>query len=387
LVSLSVQFFVNGAVYASLIARLPEIRDQVEVSVDLLGLILSAGAMTGLAGSFFVGPVIRTLGTRSIMIVGELLYVCALPIIGFSTSWMVLVIGLIALALVDVFIDVAMNVQASTVSSRRHRPVMSRLHGVWSMGSVIGGLVAAGVAAAQVVVHLHLVVVSAVLAVAVLAIRSGLLRPDEQQAVPSQAQSNGRRRRLAPAMVALGLASAVAVPLDVVPGEWAAFRLADDFSAGAALAAAAFTAYTIGATAGGFAGDAFVARTGRTRLLRIAAVLSATSVSLASLIPSVSAALAGFFLAGFGVALIGPQLAEAAALAPGRPGSGFAVLFIGNRAAGLLAPIAMGTVAGATGGIGLAMVLLTVPCAVILIAVAATAVPANDKAAAAQEDA
>jgi fucose permease len=386
LVSLSVQFFVNGAVYASLIARLPEIRDQVEVSVDLLGLILSAGAMTGLAGSFFVGPVIRTLGTRSIMIVGELLYVCALPIIGFSTSWMVLVIGLIALALVDVFIDVAMNVQASTVSSRRHRPVMSRLHGVWSMGSVIGGLVAAGVAAAQVVVHLHLVVVSAVLAVAVLAIRSGLLRPDEQQAVPSQAQSNGRRRRLAPAMVALGLASAVAVPLDVVPGEWAAFRLADDFSAGAALAAAAFTAYTIGATAGGFAGDAFVARTGRTRLLRIAAVLSATSVSLASLIPSVSAALAGFFLAGFGVALIGPQLAEAAALAPGRPGSGFAVLFIGNRAAGLLAPIAMGTVAGATGGIGLA-VLLTVPCAVILIAVAATAVPANDKAAAAQEDA
>jgi hypothetical protein len=32
------------------------------------------------------------------------------------------------------------------------------------------------------------------------------------------------------------------------------------------------------------------------------------------------------------------------------------------------------------------MMLMTVPCAVILFAVAATAMPANDKAAAAQED-
>jgi fucose permease len=187
------------------------------------------------------------------------------------------------------------------------------------------------------------------------------------------------------ALVALGLASAVAVPLDVVPGEWATFRLADDLGASPALAAAALMAYAIGTTAGGFAGDAIVVRTGLARLLRIAAALSATSVSAASLVPSAAAALGGFFLAGFGLALIGPQFADAAALAPGRPGSGFAVLFIGNRAAGPVASIVMGTVATATGGIGLAMVLLTVPCAIVLIAVAAKSMPANDYAAADQE--
>jgi hypothetical protein len=40
----------------------------------------------------------------------------------------------------------------------------------------------------------------------------------------------------------------------------------------------------------------------------------------------------------------------------------------------------MGTVATATGGIGFAMVSLTVPCAIILIAVAAKSMPANDPA-------
>jgi fucose permease len=262
---------------------------------------------------------------------------------------------------------------------------MSRLHGVWSMGTLGGGFVAAAVAAAHVVVPLHLVVASAVLAVAVLAIRSGLLRSDQRQAAQGQVRPADRRARLTPALIALGLASAAAVPLDLVPGEWATFRLADDLDAGPALAATAFMAYAIGTTAGGFAGDAIVVRTGRTRLLRIAAVLSAVSISVASLVPNPTVALAGFLLAGFGLALIGPQLADAAALAPGRAGSGFTVLFVGNRVAGLVVPIAMGTVATATGGIGLAMVLLTAPFAIILIVVAAKSMPAGD-AATAQPD-
>lgn len=373
--SLCVQFFVNGAVYASFVARLPEIRDQVGVSVGTLGLLLTAGAMTGLVGSFFVGPVVRMLGTRRVMIAGELLYVCTLPVIGFSGSPVVLAVGLVALALVDVFIDVAMNMQASAVSNRRRHPVISRLHGVWSMGTVAGGLVAAGVAAAQVAVHLHLAVASAVLAVALLAIGSGLLRDGEHQAVADPAKGGRRQWRLAPAVVALGVCSAAAVPLDVVPGEWATFRLADDLSAGAALAAVAYAAYTIGATAGGFVGDAIVVRIGRTRLVRAGAAASAASLSIASLLPSVPVAVVGFFVAGFGVALIGPQLADAAASAPGRVGSGFAVLFIGNRAAGLVVPLGMGSVAGATGSIGLAMVISAVPFAAVLIAVAAAAMP------------
>ncbi len=312
---------------------------------------------------------------------GECMYVCALPIIGFAESWPVLAIGLVSLGLVDVFVDVAMNVQASAISNRRARPIMSRVHGIWSSGTLLGGLVAAAVAASQVVVPVHLAVVSAVLVVAVLAIRSGLLRSDQQQSSADQLRQRSRWRRLPSAVVALGVAGAACVPLDVVPSEWATFRLADDLEAGPALAAAAFTAYAIGTTMGGFAGDAIVVRTGRACLVRIAAALSATSVSIASLVPSAAAALAGFFVAGFGFSLIAPQLADAAALAPGRQGAGFSVLFIGNRAAGLIAPVVMGAAATATGSIGLAMVLLTTPCAIVLIVVAAKSVPTNDQAA------
>ena len=39
----------------------------------------------------------------------------------------------------DVLVDVSMNMQASWLSARRHTPVMNRLHGLWSLGTVVGG--------------------------------------------------------------------------------------------------------------------------------------------------------------------------------------------------------------------------------------------------------
>ncbi len=61
--SVAVQFFVNGALFASFIPRLPEIRDRVDISVDQVGLLLSLAGVAGLVGSAAVGPAITRLGT------------------------------------------------------------------------------------------------------------------------------------------------------------------------------------------------------------------------------------------------------------------------------------------------------------------------------------
>ena len=64
--------------------------------------------------------------------IGGICYALALPAIGIAGSATVLMVALVVLAVSDVFLDVALNLQASTVSARRPRPVMSRLHGLWS---------------------------------------------------------------------------------------------------------------------------------------------------------------------------------------------------------------------------------------------------------------
>ena len=75
------------------------------------------------------------------MIYGAASSIAFLPLIGFSTGPVLLVAALFGFLFFDVFIDVAMNVQGSALSARRHTPVMNRLHGFWSLGTVTGGVV------------------------------------------------------------------------------------------------------------------------------------------------------------------------------------------------------------------------------------------------------
>ena len=67
----------------------------------------------------------------------------------------------------DGIVDVAMNLQGSWLSARRHAPVMNRLHGLWSLGAMAGGVVAAQAAALGVSLEVHLVTVAVLLATAV----------------------------------------------------------------------------------------------------------------------------------------------------------------------------------------------------------------------------
>ena len=105
--SVAVQFFANGATYATIIPRLPEIREQVDISISTLGLVLTVGSIASLIGSAFAGRVTARIGSRRVMIFGGVMSVAFPPIIGFATSPIVLALALFGLLFFDIVIDVA----------------------------------------------------------------------------------------------------------------------------------------------------------------------------------------------------------------------------------------------------------------------------------------
>ena len=164
LASVAMQFFMNGAAFASFVPRLPEIRTRLGISLDGLGLLITIALTIGLLGSLAAPRIIDRFGTRATLIASASVLIAGLPILGIATVPLVFVLGYSAMSITDGMVDVSMNLQGSWLSARRHAPVMNRLHGLWSLGTVVGGLVAARAAASGVSLSMHFNVVAVLLA-------------------------------------------------------------------------------------------------------------------------------------------------------------------------------------------------------------------------------
>ena len=366
------QFFVNGAMTASFIARAPQIRDRIGVTVDEFGLLLTVASIVGVIGSLVAGRIIHAATTRRVLQAGAVLMVLSLPVIGLARSPAVWLIGMFAYLFVDVLVDISMNLQGSWISARRHTPVMNRLHGVWSLGIFAGGLGAVAANAVGLSTFAHLVIVAAVMAVALVFVTRNLLTDDEEghgdTATPPPPPDTSRRARLAP-VILLVLAGMFAIVIEFTGADWATFRLADDFAAAAAVASLAFVTYTVGMTSMRFGGDWLQLRLGRLGLHRLSIGLAAGGFAVASLVPNAAAAICGFLLVGVGVATFLPKLYDDAARLPGRRGAGLGAMTAGMRVAYLITPVAVGALAGTSLSVGEAIAIFTLPATIGLVIV------------------
>ncbi len=381
LTAVAVQFFVNGMLFASFVPRLPEIRDRIEIGNDALGRLLAIGALSGVLGSLVVGRMIEKFGTRNLLIVAGILLCSSLSIIGVATVPVVLVIGLAAMSVFDVLVDSAMNLQGSWISGRRSAPVMNRLHGLWSLGTVVGGVGASQVAGLGVSLRAHLFAVTLILLVVVIFVGTSLLRTDEytgehppvqmgapESGTPGVSASFAKRWFRGP-LVLFALVGACSIAMELTSSDWAAFRLSDDFGASPAIAGLAYVAFTSGMTVGRFGGDSMIVRFGDQRVADVGIAMTLFGLAVASFVPNQAIVLLGYLTAGLGVATQFPKLYDDAAKHPGRPGAGLGALTGGSRVALVFTPILVGTLASSRLSVGAATAVLTLPAAVLFFVI------------------
>lgn len=376
-------------VYGAVIPRLPDIRDNLGLEVSTLGLVLTLAALGGLIGSAISGPFIGRYGTRWSIILGTVVTVVVLPLVGVAGSLLGLVLCLAALSMVDVVVDIGMNIQGSSLSARRRHPVMNRLHGLWSLGTVVGGLIAVQAAGSGVSVSAHLLGITVVLGLTLAVSGRYLLPADEDHADdqpadsadhhPVESGSAGARGGFGP-VVMLGLLGGAAVTMEMTTSDWAAFRLADDLGVESGRVGLGFVAFTAGMVTGRFAGDTVQGLVGVRALVRYGAALAAIGIGIATLVPSDAygnfgpldsvlsptvVTIAGYYIAALGVSVIFPHLYDAAAKAQGPPGRGLASLTAGTRVASLSAPVIVGLLADTSLSVGTSVALVTLPCCAV----------------------
>ena len=317
---------------------MPAVQRQTGAGDAQIGLALLCVALAALPAMLAAGRLADLFGARLVPL-ALVAFAVAAPLPGLARSVPALVAALALVGVGTGALDIAINAQAAGIEALRRVRVMDGLHAAFSVGVVFGGVGAGLLRRAGAHPSWILAGVAAVVATAALA----NLRPAVQ---PEPAR---RRARATRPLLVVGIVLALAFAVESGVESWSALFLERTLGSGPAVS---------GLGPGLFAGAMAIGRLLAQKLkgpsvarrMLIAGVAAAVGALVAATAQHAVVALAGFVVAGAGLALSAPTLLGAAGRLAGAGGRGSAlstVAILGYL--GFLAgPPLIGAVSGAS---------------------------------------
>lgn len=337
-------FCVHGAVTGSFATRIPWIQDHADVSAGQLGLALAFPAIGASLAMPLAGAISHRYGARTALRGLLALWTLALILPSLAPNIYGLCAALFVYGATAGMSDVAMNALGVEVETRMDKSIMSSLHGMWSVGALIGS--AAGTVAAHfgTDARLHHLVAALVLTALGLFFCQGVL--DLQSAPEDEAPP---RFSLPPkSALVIGAIGFCGVFAEGASLDWSAVYLKDELGSSAGVAAASTTAFALTMAIARLVGDRVVDRFGAVRTVRVGGVAATVGGVLVVLAPHAVVAMAGFGLIGLGVAVVVPLAFAAAGRSGPNPSQAIAGVATITYTSGLIAPSAIGGIADAT---------------------------------------
>ncbi|MFH9330434.1 MFS transporter [Streptomyces althioticus] len=348
-------FAVHGAVTGSFATRVPWIQDHAGVSAGQLGLALAFPALGASLAMPLAGGISHRFGARNALRGLLALWTLALILPSLAPNLLTLCLALFVFGATAGMSDVAMNALGVEVENRLDRSIMSGLHGMWSVGAVVGS--AAGTLAAHLGsdARLHHALAAAVLTVVGFVACAWVLdlQPTEDEEPPPRFALPPRSALL------IGAIGFCAVFAEGASLDWSAVYLRDQLETSAGLAAACTTGFTLTMAVARIAGDRVVDRYGAVRTVRASGVVALLGGLLIVSAGHPAVAMAGFALMGLGIAVVVPLCFAAAGRSGSNPSLAIAGVATITYTSGLIAPSAIGMLAQAT-SLVVSFVLVTV---------------------------
>jgi predicted MFS family arabinose efflux permease len=271
----------------------------------------------------------------------------ALPSVLMAPTITVAFLGLLFFGGMIGGMDVAMNANAIAVERAMTTAIMSSCHGFWSLGGFLGAGIG-GVLIAELGQAGHVLIATAVV--------GGLVWFAWHKAFDDQLEASANQE---PSTAALPrnmlpyLIGAVALLCMIPEGsvlDWGALYLRQELASDIAQSGLAFSAFAGTMAIMRFFGDSLRNRFGATKTFRVSALFAGMGLVIAANANAGPMAIAGFAIAGIGVANLVPITFSAAGNLPGyAPGVVISVVTFMGYSGILFAPSLIGFLAEQTG--------------------------------------
>ncbi|BBY83634.1 MFS transporter [Mycolicibacterium pulveris] len=375
--AVAVLFLTNGAVFANLLPRYPEIKTDLALSNAVYGAAVAAFSAGALVAGLTAAALIRRFRSSRVAVAGTVGIAVFVVLAGLAPSAALLAGALFVAGACDAVTDVAQNAHGLRVQRVYGRSIINSFHAVWAVGAILGGLTGAAAIALNISRAVHLGGAAVVLSAVVIAAYPYLLPGPDHDDHPAAARTGGTGGGVAvyATLLALVVIAVAGATIEDAGSSWATLYLRDSLGAPGALAAFGYVALVGAMFVGRLIGDRFVDRFGERAVARAGALIAAAGMGAALAVPSVPGTIAGFAAAGFGVATLIPSAMHGADQLPGlRPGTGLTAVTWLMRLGFFGAPLLVGLIADAT---SLRVGLLSVPVAGLVVMLLAGALSAR----------
>jgi MFS family permease len=380
----AVLFFANGALFANVVPRYPDLKAELGLSNAALGSAVAAYGLGALVVGMVAGVLVSRWGSVRVAPVTGLAIAANLVLLGLAPTWLALATALFAAGSLDAIADVANNSHGMRVERRYGRSILNSLHGLWSVGAVLGGAMGAGAAGLGLALVWHFAVAAGLFAALAVGASRFLLPGLDNTERPASADGTpGRGLRLgrpgvARRVLALGVIAALAQVMEDTGGAWGVVYLREDLDAAAAVSGLGFVALQTCQTFGRLLGDRAVSRYGDRAVARAGTAVAGGAITAALALPATASTVLALGAIGLGIGTLIPASMRTADNLPGLPrGLGLTMAGTVNRIAMLAAPPLIGVIADSY---GLRAGLLVIPLAAALVLLLASALPASPSA-------
>ena len=319
--ALFVVFMINGLGFSTWLARVPAIRDGLDISTAEVAALLFTGALGAVSGLVFSSHIIAWIGQRNTILFFGLLGLIGLAGIGIGSSWVssyaLTVIAIICAGAGNGIADVAMNVEGAAVEKAVSRNIMPWFHAFWSLGTVTGAGLSALMSFLGVGIAPHTIAMALVMAPVLWIVSRGIT--DDRGSVSEEGVSQRSTladrlrvwkepRTLAIGIIALGMAFA-----EGSANDWLALAIVDGRDQTNAVGALWFGFFTLGMMTGRIGGVYLLDKFGRVPVLQWSAAMAIAGLALVILVEQPVLSGLGALMWGLGSSLGFPVGMSAAA--------------------------------------------------------------------------